>query len=383
MSEQHLNHANIDVLLEQMGGEAVPQGVRRHALGDARQARGGVHGAPKLAGGHRVDRVLAGEEPRLRPRRPPPRAQQFEQLRREHHVPVPLPLALLDPQRHALTVNIGYLQVRDLGHPQACAVGDAERGFVLEARRGFEETRHFLLAQHDRRRFRRPWPQSGEFATSVTVGNAPSRARPVRAGPTFWDWCALTEIGVIAAQGPRHARELATLIEACDETIPFEVCEALVPLVVQLRNLDEAIVRLDRIIAKLAQQDETARRLMSIPGFGPITASAMAATIQDTSGFAGPREFAAFLGLTPKQNSSGGKPKLGRISKMGNRNLRKLLVVGAHAVLFHRKPHTDPLRMWAKKLIEKKPFKLVAVALANKMARIAAASAASFLPRLT
>ena len=101
------------------------------------------------------------------------------------------------------------------------------------------------------------------------------------------------------------------------------------------------------------------------------TASAMAATIQDTSSFAGPREFAAFLGLTPKQNSSGGKQKLGRISKMGNRNLRKLLVVGAHAVLFHRKPHTDPLRMWAKKLIEKKPFKLVAVALANKMARIA------------
>jgi transposase len=69
--------------------------------------------------------------------------------------------------------------------------------------------------------------------------------------------------------------------------------------------------------------------------------------------------------------SSGGKPKLGRISKMGNRNLRKLLVVGAHSVLFHRKVHTDPLPMWAKKLIEKKPFKLVPVALANKMARIA------------
>jgi hypothetical protein len=75
--------------------------------------------------------------------------------------------------------------------------------------------------------------------------------------------------------------------------------------------------------------------------------------------------------LTPKQNSSGGKHRLGRISKMGNRDLRKLLVLGAHAVLFHRKPHTDPLRTWAKKLIEKKPFKLVAVALANKMARIA------------
>ena len=181
----------------------------------------------------------------------------------------------------------------------------------------------------------------------------------------------LTEVGVIAPQGPRYARELAELIEACDERIPLEVCEALAPLVVQLRNLDEAIARLDRIIAKLAQKDETARRLMSIPGFGPITASAMAVSVQDASNFAGPREFAAFLGLTPKQNSSGGKPKLGRISKMGNRYLRKLLVVGAHAVLVHRKPHTDPLRTWAKKLIEKKPFKLVAVALANKMARIA------------
>jgi len=181
----------------------------------------------------------------------------------------------------------------------------------------------------------------------------------------------LAEIGMIAAQGPRYARELADCIEAGDETIPLVVCEALAPLVVQLRNLDEAIARCDRAIAKTAQSDETARRLMSIPGFGPITASAMAASVQDASSFAGPREFAAFLGLTPKQNSSGGKQRLGRISKMGNRYLRKLLVVGAHAVLFHRKPHTDPLRMWAKKLIDKKPFKLVAVALANKMARIA------------
>ena len=171
---------------------------------------------------------------------------------------------------------------------------------------------------------------------------------------------------MIAPQGPRHARELAALIEACDETISFEVCESLAPLVVQLRNLDEAIARLERTIAKLARQDDTARRLMSIPGFGPITASAMAASVQDASSFAGPREFAAFLGLTPKQSSSGGKPRLGRISKMGNRELRKLLVVGAHAVLFHRKHHTDPLRMWAKKLIEKKPFKLVAVALAKQ-----------------
>jgi transposase len=97
----------------------------------------------------------------------------------------------------------------------------------------------------------------------------------------------------------------------------------------------------------------------------------MAASIQDVSVFLGPREFAAFLGLTPKQNSSGGNERLGRISKMGNRYLRTLLVAGAHAVLYHREPHDDALRSWAKKLIQTKPFKLVAVALANKMPRIA------------
>ena len=91
----------------------------------------------------------------------------------------------------------------------------------------------------------------------------------------------LAEIGMIAAQGPRHARELAGLIEACDENIPIEACEALAPLVAQLRNLDEAIVRCDCAIAKIARNDETTRRLMSIPGFGPITASAMAASVQD------------------------------------------------------------------------------------------------------
>jgi len=84
---------------------------------------------------------------------------------------------------------------------------------------------------------------------------------------------------VIAPQGPRHARELAALIEACDETIPFEVCEALAPLVVQLRNLEEAIARLDRTIVKIAQKDETARRLMTIPGFGPRGSSPVTAMV--------------------------------------------------------------------------------------------------------
>jgi transposase len=178
----------------------------------------------------------------------------------------------------------------------------------------------------------------------------------------------LAEIGVIAAQGLKNARELARVILAeGDETIPACVRAALAPLVRQLHALDQEIAR---TMAAMARDDEMARRLMTIPGLGPVTASAIAASVQDISVFSGPREFAAFLGLTPRQTSSGGKERLGRVSKMGNRYLRKLLVVGAHAVLYHRKPHEDALRSWAKKLIQTKPFKLVAVALANKMARI-------------
>ena len=93
-------------------------------------------------------------------------------------------------------------------------------------------------------------------------------------------------------------------------------------------------------------------------------------TRADERAGSGPREFAAFIGLTPRQNSSGGKERLGRISKMGNRYLRKLLVVGAHAVLHYRKAHSDELRAWADRLMQTKPFRLVAVAIANKLARI-------------
>ncbi len=139
-----------------------------------------------------------------------------------------------------------------------------------------------------------------------------------------------------------------------DETIPACVRAALVLLVRQLHALDQKIARVDRTIAAMARDNEMARPLMTIPGLGPVTASAMAASVQDVSAFSGPRKFAAFLGLTPKQNSSGGKERLGRISKMGNRYLRTLLVVGTHAILYHRKPHDDALRSFAKKLMQSK-----------------------------
>jgi transposase len=113
---------------------------------------------------------------------------------------------------------------------------------------------------------------------------------------------------------------------------------------------------------------------MTIPGVGPVTASAITATIQDAGAFASGREFSGFFGLTPRQSATGGKQRLGRIAKMGDRYLRKLLVVGACATLRHRKGHTDALRLWADGMLERKTvthkFKLTAVALANKVARI-------------
>ena len=169
----------------------------------------------------------------------------------------------------------------------------------------------------------------------------------------------LAEVGVIAAQGANGAYALAAAILEGDSSIPLCVRDALAPIVRQLQTLNDEIAASDRAIMGLAKTNETAKRLMSVPGIGPITASAIAASVQDVGAFSGPREFAAFLGLTPRQNSSGGKERLGRVSKMGNRYLRKLLVVGAHAVLFHRRSHQDGLRTWAAKLMETKPFKLL------------------------
>ena len=156
--------------------------------------------------------------------------------------------------------------------------------------------------------------------------------------------------------------------------VPDCVRVALRPLVSQIDALDEAIGAIDKEIAMSVKADETAKRLMTVPGVGPVTASAITATVQDMSAFASGREFAAFLGLTPRQSSTGGKQRLGRITKMGDRYLRKLLVVGACATLRHRKGHNDALRLWASGMLERKTvkykFKLTAVALANKVARI-------------
>jgi transposase len=109
----------------------------------------------------------------------------------------------------------------------------------------------------------------------------------------------------------------------------------------------------------------------TIPGIGFITATALVATVSDARAFRSGRQFAAWLGLVPRQNSSGGKDRLGGISKMGDRYLRHLLVVGATAVVRYTKRKATTVSIWANRLLERKPARLVTVAVANKMARIA------------
>lgn len=202
------------------------------------------------------------------------------------------------------------------------------------------------------------------------------RARALLVGQRTALICALrahmAELGIIAPKGPRNIDPLLVIVaDARDERLPALARLALEPLARQMGTLQAEIERLDRRLLDWHRSSEVSRRLGAIPGIGPLTATAIAASITDPSMFRSGREFAAFLGLVPRQSSSGGKERLGRISKMGDRYLRTLLVVGATAVLRHAKARNSPTRAWARALLEKKPFKLVAVALANKTARIA------------
>jgi transposase len=188
--------------------------------------------------------------------------------------------------------------------------------------------------------------------------------------------CALrghmAEFGIVAPTGPRNVEPLLTILaEEADDRIPALARSALRPLARRMAMLRLEIDRLDRRLLDWHRTSEVSRRLATIPGIGPITATALAATIADPSMFRSGREFAAFLGLVPRQSSSGGKERLGRISKMGDRYLRSLLVVGATAVLRYAKAGGSSSRVWAEALLARKPFKVVAVALANKTARIA------------
>jgi transposase len=144
---------------------------------------------------------------------------------------------------------------------------------------------------------------------------------------------------------------------------------ALLPLARQVEDLNAKVAELDGELARWHGESEVSRRLATIPGVGPIMASAIAATVTDASVFGSGRELAAWLGLVPRQNSSGGRERLGRITKKGDSYIRRLLVVGALAAIrvHRRNPQARP---WLTRLCERKPQKLATVALANKMARI-------------
>jgi len=179
------------------------------------------------------------------------------------------------------------------------------------------------------------------------------------------------EYGIVVPTGPQNIRQLAAVLHEPEPDLPEAVVELGRELLKHLQMLNERIQTLDEVVRKAAQSDETARRLMKVPGIGPITAAAMVALSPDTSTFSKGRDFAAWLGLTPKQNSTGGKTRLGKTSKMGQRDLRRLLIIGAMAVVRHTAKQVSEKESWLGRMLARKPKMLVAVALANKIARVA------------
>jgi transposase len=180
----------------------------------------------------------------------------------------------------------------------------------------------------------------------------------------------LGEFGIVAGAGIAQARKLLAAIGAGERELPFLARETLGDLHDRLRALDERILAYDRKIDALAKQSEPARRLMAIEGIGPITATALVASVGEARAFKSGREFAAWLGLTPRQNSSGGRTKLGAISKRGDVVLRTLLIHGTRSVLRLTAKRTDAKSRWAEALKERACANVAAVALAAKNARI-------------
>lgn len=182
----------------------------------------------------------------------------------------------------------------------------------------------------------------------------------------------LAEIGLVAATGIDGLKSLLAIVHEAEKSgaLPAPMRQALQALVAQLAALQEQIVALEASIHAQHRASDASRRLETIPGIGVIAATAIAATVTDAGAFKSGRELAAWIGLVPRQNSTGGKQKLGSISKQGDRYLRRLLVVGATSVIQHARRHPDK-HPWIMTLLAKMPAKKAAVALANKMARIA------------
>ena len=179
----------------------------------------------------------------------------------------------------------------------------------------------------------------------------------------------LSELGIVAAQGTKGLRTLMQQLEQPSEAIPELMRNALLLLARQWEALDAAERMLEQQITRAAKADREARRLMAVPCVGPIIASTVLAKVPDPRMFRSGRDFAAWIGLTGRDRGTGGKHRIGRISKQGDRMLRTLLINGASAYLLHQKRRgvTDP---WLREMLARRPYKVVMVALANKTARI-------------
>jgi len=180
----------------------------------------------------------------------------------------------------------------------------------------------------------------------------------------------LAEYGIVVPQGAGHFKKLVAYLEDPASPLPDEVRSTLSLLAQTATGLEEKISLLDKEITRRTREDEVARRLMTIPGIGPITATAIAALAPPASAFRRGRDFAAWVGLTPLQKSTGGKQKLGATSKMGERTLRRLLIIGAAAAVQQAVRRGAPPTTWLGRMLARKPRMLVTVAQANKTARI-------------
>ena len=182
----------------------------------------------------------------------------------------------------------------------------------------------------------------------------------------------LAEYGVIAPKGPVHLSKLEAALDDTAHNLPDIVIALCRRFFQQILALTEQIDSLTRQIKAIAKEDDVARRLTTIPGVGPISAVALATLAPPSSTFSKGRDFSAWAGLTPKQHSTGGKARLGRTSKMGQRDIRRLLIIGAMSVIQAAERRGGaPEGSWLARMLARKPKMLVAVALANKMARTA------------
>jgi transposase len=179
----------------------------------------------------------------------------------------------------------------------------------------------------------------------------------------------LAEFGLVAARGPAHLKTLQGAVENPEAALP-EAVRGLAKLYLeQIAALSTRIAELEKQLRAAAAEDATARRLMTMPGVGPVTAMAVAVFAPPMEHFRGGRDFAAWLGLVPRQHSTGGKERLGKVSKMGQRDIRRLLITGAMALVRWARRKGPPAGSWLARMLAKKDPLLVAIALANRMAR--------------